>query len=136
MSTRAEVIERSRHSGSGHSARHAGVTHTAVEHHAARRHAETGSRGERSSGSREKAVSRAVAGPRLGEQLSELGVIQSYDAGSNTAGVQLLGAQADVVGPLAVNKAIDAGLLVAGAQCLVILMDSANPADGVVVSVW
>jgi len=37
---------------------------------------------------------------------------------------------------LAVNKAIGSSLLVAGAQCLVVLMDAENPSDGSLVSVW
>ncbi len=126
MSVRAVVSDRSRHEGSGHSARHAGVSHVVATAVAV----QDVTAGESSSGSR------AVSGARASDEFSELGVLQSYDSGSNTAMVQLLGAQSNVVGPLSVNKAIGSSLLVAGAQCLVVLMDAANPADGSLVSVW
>ena len=126
MSIRQVAPDRSRHDGSGHSTRHAGVSHVQASAVGVREVATSESAGG----------SRAVSGARLSDEYSELGVLQSYDAGSNTAMVQLLGAQSNVVGPLAVNKAIGSGLLVAGAQCLVVLLDADNPSDGALVSVW
>jgi hypothetical protein len=129
MSTRAVAPARSRHGGSGHSARHTGVSGV---------HAKSSKSIflNTATGQVELGGSRANSGTRIGTELSELGVLQSYDSGSNTAMVQLLGAAANTVGPLSVNKAISSALLVAGAQCLVVLMDAENPSDGALVSVW
>jgi hypothetical protein len=80
--------------------------------------------------------SRVLQGPRLGESVTELGLLVSYNSGANTAMVQMLGASANVVGPLPVSKGLSSGLLVAGAQVLVVLLDGSNPSDGAVVSVW
>jgi hypothetical protein len=123
---KADALTRGRHEGSGHSVRHAGVSHVVAS-------ALTDPSPEPVSA---ESGSRAVSGARLGEQLSELGVLQSYDSDSNTAMVQLLGAQSNVVGPLAVSKGLSSSVLVAGAQCLVVLMDADNISDGTLVSVW
>lgn len=80
--------------------------------------------------------SRALQGPRLGGSVTELGLLVSYNSGANTAMVQMLGASANVVGPLPVSKGLASALLVAGAQVLVVLLDGSNPSDGAVVSVW
>jgi hypothetical protein len=67
---------------------------------------------------------------------SELGQIVSYDPATNTASVLLLGSLTRIVGPVPVTACAPRDLALAGASCLVVLLDAHNPRDGVVVAVW
>jgi hypothetical protein len=72
---------------------------------------------------------------RAGHQLLERGTIASYDAGSHTATVHLLGSQANLVGPIPVAVSVDSGGSPAGAACLVVFLDTNNPQDSLIVAV-
>jgi hypothetical protein len=80
--------------------------------------------------------SRSLLPARAGAQHFELGIIEGYDAAANTALVRLLGAQTNVIGPLAVSRAIPSGMMTSGATCLVALLDASNPADGAVIALF
>jgi hypothetical protein len=67
---------------------------------------------------------------------SELGQIVSYDPATNTANVLLLGSLTRIVGPVPVTACAPRDFSLAGASCLVVLLDVHNPRDGVVVAVW
>lgn len=67
---------------------------------------------------------------------SEIGQIVSYDPATNTANVLLLGSLTRIVGPVPVTACAPRDLTLAGASCLVVLLDAHNPRDGVVVAVW
>lgn len=62
-------------------------------------------------------------------------MVSAYNAGSNTATVQLVGTLTRLIGPLPVSLAVPtAGL--AGKNCLVVLLDAHNPSDAVLVASW
>jgi hypothetical protein len=67
--------------------------------------------------------------------LAERGTVSSYDAGSNTAQVQLVGSLNRLIGPVPVSLGIPTPSL-AGKNCLVVLLDAHNPSDAVVVAAW
>lgn len=73
---------------------------------------------------------------RAGVQKIEAGLVASYDAGARTAMVRLLGAQANLIGPLPVGSSAPSGGPAVGARCLVVLLDEANPADGVLLATY
>lgn len=81
-------------------------------------------------------LSRSMQPARLVAGLHELGLIQSYDAGTNTALVQLAGATPNTLGPIALSKGLAPALAVAGARCMVQLLDAINPADGSIIAIW
>ena len=64
------------------------------------------------------------------------GVIKSFDSGTYRATVGVRGSLAVWLEQVAVARNIPAGEMVAGRDCVLILFDDANPADGVVVSVY
>lgn len=72
---------------------------------------------------------------RSSHALLERGTVGSYDAGSNTAEVQLVGSESRLVGAVPVSLAVPT-VGIAGKECLVALLDAHNPADGVVVATW
>lgn len=72
---------------------------------------------------------------RAGAGLTERCVVQSYDAGSGTATVQLLGTLARTIGPIAVSLGLPTAGIV-GRAGLVVLLDAHNPADAVLVATW
>jgi hypothetical protein len=74
--------------------------------------------------------------PRQAAASSELGQIVSYDPATNTASVLLLGSLTRLVGPVPVTACAPRDLTLAGASCLVVLLDVHNPRDGVIVAVW
>ena len=97
----------------------AGSAHTAPHHH----HQHTVS-------ARHQATARAAS------PLLEMGLVGTYDAASGTAMVQLLGSPTRLIGPMAVTACAPRDLAVAGALCLVVLLDAHNPQDGVVAALW
>jgi hypothetical protein len=72
---------------------------------------------------------------RAAHLLAERGTVSSYDAGSNTAQVQLIGSLNRLIGPVPVSLGIPTPSL-AGKNCLVMLLDAHNPSDAVVVAAW
>lgn len=72
---------------------------------------------------------------RAGRGLTERCVVQSYDAPSGTATVQMLGALSRVIGPIAVSNGLPTAGIV-GRAGLVVLLDVHNPADAVLVATW
>jgi len=72
---------------------------------------------------------------RAAQLLAERGTVASYDAGANTAQVQLVGSLNRLIGPLPVSLGIPTASL-AGKNCLVVLLDVHNPSDAVVVAAW
>lgn len=83
-----------------------------------------------------RARSRTQLPARTGARKIEVGVAASYDTGSHTAMVRLLGAQANLIGPLPVGSSVPPGGPALGARCLVVLLDEANPADGVLLATF
>jgi hypothetical protein len=80
--------------------------------------------------------SRLTLRARAGLQEIEVGTIAAYDAATNTALVRLVGAQANLIGPLPLTQGLSPALAVAGASCLVVLLDTANPADAAIVALY
>jgi hypothetical protein len=72
---------------------------------------------------------------RAAHLLAERGTVSSYDPGSNTAQVQLVGSLNRLIGPVPVSLGIPTPSL-AGKNCLVMLLDAHNPSDAVVVAAW
>jgi hypothetical protein len=66
----------------------------------------------------------------------EIGQIATYDPASGTAMVQLLGSPTRLVGPIPVTACAPRDLTLAGASCLVALLDAHNPRDGVIAALW
>ena len=83
-----------------------------------------------------RARSRTQLPARAGVQKVEAGLVASYDAGTRTALVRLLGAQANLIGPVPVASFVPSGGPAVGARCLVVLLDEANPADGVLLATF
>ena len=79
---------------------------------------------------------RHVALPRGTAPLVERGTVATYDPASGAAMVRLAGAPARLIGPARVTGCAPRDLTVAGASCLVVLLDPHNPADAVVVALW
>jgi hypothetical protein len=69
-------------------------------------------------------------------QRIEVGALQSYNAAANTATVRLLGAQSNLIGPLPMAEGIAPAQAEAGATCLVVLLDEANPQDAAIVALY
>lgn len=65
-----------------------------------------------------------------------IGQVVAYDAGSGTATVRAPGLPARLLGPLPVTATLPRDATVAGAACLVVILDAHNPADGVVAAMW
>ncbi|MDB5077293.1 MAG: hypothetical protein JWO42_3472 [Chloroflexi bacterium] len=80
--------------------------------------------------------SRIHLAARPGLQKIEVASIQSYNAAANTAQVRILGAQANLIGPLPLGEGLSPTLAVPGATCLVVLLDEANPADAAIVAIY
>lgn len=64
------------------------------------------------------------------------GTIRAYDAGTNTASVEVTGYQASLLEGVPVALDVDAALLVDGARCLVVLNDGFDTSDTVVACVY
>jgi hypothetical protein len=64
------------------------------------------------------------------------GVVVSFDAGTRTACVSVQGYAASVLEGVAVADNIADGLVVAAANCVVVLQDGYNARDAVVVAIW
>jgi len=79
---------------------------------------------------------RRLALPRGTSPLIEAGTVATYDPGGGTAMVRLAGAPARLIGPARVTACAPRDLAIAGASCLVVLLDPHNPADAVVVALW
>jgi hypothetical protein len=73
---------------------------------------------------------------RAGLQKIEVASIQSYDPVANTALVRILGAQANLIGPLPLGEGLSPLLAAPGATCLVVLLDEANPSDAAIVAIY
>ncbi|HVA88246.1 MAG TPA: hypothetical protein VNL71_00245 [Chloroflexota bacterium] len=73
---------------------------------------------------------------RAGSQRIEVGTIVSYNPTGNMALVRLIGAQTNQVGPIPLTQGISPALAVAGASCLVVLLDETNPADAAIVAIY
>jgi len=73
---------------------------------------------------------------RAGTQRIEVGTIISYNPAGNTALVRLIGVQTNQVGPIPLTQGISPALAVAGASCLVVLLDETNPADAAIVAIY
>ena len=83
-----------------------------------------------------QASARRMALPRGTAPLVEAGTIATYDPVSGTAMVRLEGAPTRLIGPARVTACAPRDLTIAGASCLVVLLDPHNPADGVVAALW
>lgn len=79
---------------------------------------------------------RHMALPRGTLPVAEAGTVASYDAASGTAMVRMAGAPARLIGPARVTACAPRDFLIAGAACLVVLLDPHNPADAVVAALW
>ncbi len=64
------------------------------------------------------------------------GVLRSFDAGTYTASVQLVGSLSAWLTGVPVARNIAAADLVAGRNVAVLLFDLGNPNDAVVAAVW
>ena len=80
--------------------------------------------------------SRAQLAARTGLQKIEVGRLVSYDQVANTALVRILGAQTNTLGPLPLAASIAPDQARAGATCLVVALDEANPADAAIVALY
>ena len=64
------------------------------------------------------------------------GVLRSFDSGAYTATIQIAGSLSVWLQDVPVARNIPSAEMVAGRSCAVILFDSSNPKDGVVVAVY
>ena len=80
--------------------------------------------------------SRRIGHARQAVPSTELGLISTYDPVGMTAMVQVLGSPIRLIGPVPMTACAPRDLTLAGALCLVVLLDANNPRDGVVVAVW
>jgi len=74
--------------------------------------------------------------PRGTAPLVETGTVATYDPVGGTAMVRLEGAPTRLIGPARVTACAPRDLTIAGASCLVVLLDPHNPADAVVAALW
>jgi hypothetical protein len=128
LPTAYRLLPTGRHRGHHGGKRHQGVHH---DHLAASRWPHTGGSGHRT-GHPAQHHQRTT---RAAQLLAERGTVSSYDAGSNTAQVQLVGSLNRLIGPVPVSLGIPTPSL-AGKNCLVMLLDAHNPSDAVVVAAW
>ena len=63
-------------------------------------------------------------------------IVRAYDAGTDTATIELVGAITAHLASIPVAYEINAANMTAGALVLVVLLDGHNPAQAVVVSVY
>ena len=117
-----------RHRGHHGGKRHQGVHH---DHHAVGTRPHTGG-SEHRTGHPAQHHQRTARATHL---LTERGTVSSYDAGANTAQVQLVGSLNRLIGPVPVSLGLPTASL-AGKNCLVVLLDVHNPSDAVVVAAW
>jgi hypothetical protein len=122
------LLPTDRHRGHHGGKRHQGVHH---DHHAVGTRPHTGGSGHRTGHPAQHHQRTA----RAAHLLAERGTVSSYDAGSNTAQVQLVGSLNRLIGPVPVSLGIPTPSL-AGKNCLVMLLDAHNPSDAVVVAAW
>ena len=122
------ILPTDRHRGHHGGKRHHGVHH---DHHAVGGRPHTGGSGHRTGHPAQHHERTA----RAAHLLAERGTVSSYDAGSNTAQVQLVGSLNRLTGPVPVSLGIPTASL-AGKNCLVMLLDAHNPSDAVVVAAW
>jgi hypothetical protein len=128
LATGDRLLATNRHRGHHGGTRHQGVHH---DHHAAGTRPHTGGSGYRTGHPAQHHQQTA----RAAHLLAERGTVSSYDAGSNTAQVQLVGSLNRLIGPVPVSLGIPTVSL-AGKNCLVMLLDAHNPSDAVVVAAW
>ena len=117
-----------RHRGHHAGKRHDGVHH---DHHAVAGRPYAAGSGRRTAHPAQHHHRTARAAPLL----TERGTVSAYDAGSNTAQVQLVGSLNRLIGPVPVSLGLPTASL-AGKNCLVVLLDVHNPSDAVVVAAW
>ena len=122
------LLPTDRHRGHHGGKRHQGVHH---DHHAVggRPYAAGSGRGTGHPAQHHHRTARAAP------LLTERGTVSSYDAGANTAQVQLVGSLNRLIGPVPVSLGLPTASL-AGKNCLVVLLDVHNPSDAVVVAAW
>jgi hypothetical protein len=128
LATGDRLLATNRHHGHHGGKRHQGVHH---DHHAVGGRPHTGGSGHRTGHPAQQHQRTA----RAAHLLAERGTVSSYDAGSNTAQVQLVGSLNRLIGPVPVSLGIPTASL-AGKNCLVMLLDAHNPSDAVVVAAW
>ncbi|HKC76213.1 MAG TPA: hypothetical protein VKF37_18735 [Chloroflexota bacterium] len=128
LATGDRLLATNRHRGHLGGKRHQGVHH---DHHAVGTRPHTGGSGHRTGHPAQHHERTA----RAAHLLAERGTVSSYDAGSNTAQVQLVGSLNRLIGPVPVSLGIPTVSL-AGKNCLVMLLDAHNPSDAVVVAAW
>ena len=128
LATGDRLLATDRHRGHHGGKRHQGVHH---DHHAVGSRPHTGG-SEHRSGHPARHHQRTARAAHL---LAERGTVSSYDAGSNTAQVQLVGSLNRLIGPVPVSLGIPTASL-AGKNCLVMLLDTHNPSDAVLVAAW
>ena len=128
LATGDQLLATNRHRGHHGGKRHQGVHH---DHHAVAGRPHTGGSGRRT----EHPAQHHQRTARAAHLLAERGTVSSYDAGSNTAQVQLVGSLNRLIGPVPVSLGIPTPSL-AGKNCLVMLLDAHNPSDAVVVAAW
>ena len=128
LATGDRLLATDRHRGHHGGKRHQGVHH---DHHAVGSRPHTGG-SEHRTGHPAQHHQRTARAAHL---LAERGTVSSYDAGSNTAQVQLVGSLNRLIGPVPVSLGIPTPSL-AGKNCLVMLLDAHNPSDAVVVAAW
>ena len=128
LATGYRLLATDRHRGHHGGTRHHGVHH---DHHAVGARPSAVGSGRRTGHPAQHHHRTARAAPLL----TERGTISSYDAGSNTAQVQLVGSLNRLIGPVPVSLGLPPASL-AGKNCLVVLLDAHNPSDAVVVAAW
>ena len=128
LATGDRLLATNRHRGHHGGKRLQGVHH---DHHAVGTRPHTGGSGGRMGHPAQHHQRTA----RAGHLLAERGTVSSYDAGSNTAQVQLVGSLNRLIGPVPVSLGLPTAAL-AGKSCLVVLLDAHNPSDVVVVAAW
>jgi hypothetical protein len=69
--------------------------------------------------------------------MSELvrAVVRGFSAGSYTAAVQVVGSRSAYLEGVAVSRGVAAGEMVAGRDCVLVLFESTDPSDAMVIGV-
>lgn len=64
------------------------------------------------------------------------GIVQSFDAGTYTATVQLVGSYVSYLTSVSVSRAIPAAEMIVGRSCALVFFSGANFGDGVLFAVY
>ena len=68
--------------------------------------------------------------------MEKRGIVQSFDAGTYKATIQISGSLSVWLGEVRVSRNIPASEMVSGRSCAIIFFDESNPDDAVLVAVY